>query len=473
MFIIIIVGIVLFCAAPSHGQSYKVESDLHKALFKDSNYDTGVIPIVDSTKPLKVQLFLGMNYLLDIDEKQGMMTAALYPSLSWTDERLKWEPHDYDNLMSISVLPEKLWMPDVQVFNSVGAASADTLHSPKVTVFSNGTLYHTFGLVSRTPCELNLISFPFDVNTCFIQFGSWSEPNRRIELELQDTTQSLAFYGRHPSWKLQNFTAQANDIIISDTETFTELSISVRVARKGSYYYRLFVAPAAVCMFVIPVIHFLPPSSNEKLTLGGLMLVVVAIMFEMAEDFFPAFSLGNVPLVLHYYTGLLIILFMSLLLSCLSVVIGTGESKSVRVPRILRICCIDRLGYICCAKGRTSRYDYELLHLERSLRSTAKRQSSREEDETELTEMTDVDSQEERDAAAQNHTTPNGTGENSDGMKEVLKTLINELQYARYKEQIKSEWLQLAIVIDRTGGLILLLLAIIVTSVITLHPKSW
>jgi len=91
----------------------------------------------------------------------------------------------------------------------------------------------------------------------------------QIELELQDTTQSLAFYGRHPSWKLQNFTAQANDIIISDTETFTELSISVRVARKGSYYYRLFVAPAAVCMFVIPVIHFLPPSSNEKLTLGN------------------------------------------------------------------------------------------------------------------------------------------------------------------------------------------------------------
>jgi len=98
---------------------------------------------------------------------------------SWTDERLKWEPHDYDNLMSISVLPEKLWMPDVQVFNSVGAASADTLHSPKVT---DGTLYHTFGLVSRTPCELNLISFPFDVNTCFIQFGSWSEPNRRVRL---------------------------------------------------------------------------------------------------------------------------------------------------------------------------------------------------------------------------------------------------------------------------------------------------
>ena len=61
-------------------------------------------------------------------------------------------------------------------------------------------------------------------------------------------------------------------------------------------------------------------------------------------------------------------------------------------------CCIDRLGYICCARGRTSRYDYELLHLEKALRYTAQRQTSHERDEEddrddrELTEITDNDS---------------------------------------------------------------------------------
>lgn len=33
--------------------------------------------------------------------------------------------------------------------------------------------------------------------------------------------------------------------------------------------------------------------------------------------------------------------------------------------------CIDGLGYICCARGRTARYDYELLHLEKALRFSA------------------------------------------------------------------------------------------------------
>lgn len=54
-------------------------------------------------------------------------------------------------------------------------------------------------------------------------------------------------------------------------------------------------------------------------------------------------------------------------------------------------------------------------------------------------------------------------------MTEVLKTLINELQYARYKEQIKSEWAQLAIIIDRIGGLAILALAVIITIVLTMH----
>lgn len=58
------------------------------------------------------------------------------------------------------------------------------------------------------------------------------------------------------------------------------------------------------------------------------------------------------------------------------------------VPPALYVqCCIDRLGYICCAKGRTSRYDYELLHLEKALRFSALRHSSGEaDDEVELTE---------------------------------------------------------------------------------------
>lgn len=59
------------------------------------------------------------------------------------------------------------------------------------------------------------------------------------------------------------------------------------------------------------------------------------------------------------------------------------------------------------------------------------------------------------------------------GIVEVLKTLINEFQHTRYKEQVRSEWMQLSMVIDRTMGLLILLFAIIITAAITMHAKTW
>ena len=45
------------------------------------------------------------------------------------------------------------------------------------------------------------------------------------------------------------------------------------------------------------------------------------------------------------------------------------------------------------------------------------------------------------------------------------------MQYRRYKDQVKTEWAQLATVLDRTGGLLLLILAVIMTVSIQAHAK--
>jgi len=61
---------------------------------------------------------------------------------------------------------------------------------------------------------------------------------------------------------------QSNVYPCCPDEPYQSVITQLQFERRGSYFYRLYVAPAAICMFVIPVIHFLPPCSNEKLTLG-------------------------------------------------------------------------------------------------------------------------------------------------------------------------------------------------------------
>ena len=80
----------------------------------------------------------------------------------------------------------------------------------------------------------------------------------------------IGSYASHNDWNITKTTARRDIYIYGNGEVYLEVKFTVEMKRKSSYFYRLFVAPAAVCMFVIPVIHFLPPSSNEKLTLGML-----------------------------------------------------------------------------------------------------------------------------------------------------------------------------------------------------------
>lgn len=35
----------------------------------------------------------------------------------WTDFQMTWDPKDYDGINEIRVAPEKIWLPDIVLFN--------------------------------------------------------------------------------------------------------------------------------------------------------------------------------------------------------------------------------------------------------------------------------------------------------------------------------------------------------------------
>lgn len=89
----------------------------------------------------------------------------------------------------------------------------------------------------------------------------------------------LASYMTNSDWDMREFSIKPHHLHYGGFDNYTTVSVSMTIKRQGSYYNRLFVAPAAVALFVIPVIHFMPPTSNEKLTLGMILLVASLSMF--------------------------------------------------------------------------------------------------------------------------------------------------------------------------------------------------
>ena len=51
------------------------------------------------------------------DEKNQVMQTNVWLTLKWHDYHMKWHPEDYGGIESIRVPPDKVWIPDIVLFN--------------------------------------------------------------------------------------------------------------------------------------------------------------------------------------------------------------------------------------------------------------------------------------------------------------------------------------------------------------------
>ncbi|KAK6058007.1 Neurotransmitter-gated ion-channel ligand binding domain protein, partial [Cooperia oncophora] len=91
----------------------------------------------DAEDRLMVDLFRGYNSLVqptttspatelpmiikiacNCDEKEQVMHTNVWLTLRWRDFQLRWEPKDYDGITQIRVAPDKIWLPDIVLFNN-------------------------------------------------------------------------------------------------------------------------------------------------------------------------------------------------------------------------------------------------------------------------------------------------------------------------------------------------------------------
>ena len=51
------------------------------------------------------------------DEKNQVMKLNVWLKIRWINHFLKWDPKDFDGVESITVEKEKVWIPDLTLWN--------------------------------------------------------------------------------------------------------------------------------------------------------------------------------------------------------------------------------------------------------------------------------------------------------------------------------------------------------------------
>ncbi|XP_076873779.1 neuronal acetylcholine receptor subunit beta-3a isoform X1 [Brachyhypopomus gauderio] len=96
----------------------ELEDMLLRNLFH--GYQKWVRPVFHANDTITVRFGLKISQLVDVDEKNQLMTTNVWLWQEWTDCKLRWNPEDYGGITSIRVPSENIWLPDIVLYEKCG-----------------------------------------------------------------------------------------------------------------------------------------------------------------------------------------------------------------------------------------------------------------------------------------------------------------------------------------------------------------
>ena len=144
------------------GHSINDTNKLYKKLMTDYNKD--VRGTLDQTEPtwLSVQFHLiSINSYSDVT---GTFSLVGYFTFEWTDDRMIWNPTEYNDQYSITFPESQVWIPTIILSNSQREEDILVLGNDKILVRydPDGTTYWYPGHLFLVFCASNIRDYPFD-----------------------------------------------------------------------------------------------------------------------------------------------------------------------------------------------------------------------------------------------------------------------------------------------------------------------
>ncbi|CAG2233350.1 unnamed protein product [Mytilus edulis] len=153
-------------------------------------------------------------------------------SAFWTDGEFSWTPSSYGNAEYVIVPQTTVWTPKLVLLNSVGTLKPMGLGNElSVTIDYNGSMAVSFGEVLSSKCSTNIYKFPFDSQTCELEFAAWGVYARDIRLKGVSEPIDLSFFTPNSDWEL------ISNILTSHPSTgYSIFMIELTLKRSPLYY---------------------------------------------------------------------------------------------------------------------------------------------------------------------------------------------------------------------------------------------
>ncbi|CAJ0953265.1 unnamed protein product, partial [Mesorhabditis belari] len=306
-------------------------------------YNNLILPVKNNSQlPMTVKVALQVQLLINVDEMTQVMHTNVWVTLQWTDFQMKWNPLEYDDIGIIRVPPDKVWVPDVVLFNNADGRF-EVGFMCNVVIESDGQMLWVPPAIYKSSCIIDVEFFPFDEQVCDMVFGSWTYNSKEVVLDFVSIPGAdLSVYMNSSIWDI----ADAPASLVNDR---SRIEFQLKIRRKPLFYTVVLIIPTVIMAFLSMAVYFLPTDSTEKMTLTISILFSIVVFLLLLTKILPPTS-STIPLMAKYLLLTFVLNVITILVTVVIVNVYFRGQNTHRMPHWVRQVFLEFLPKFICMK---------------------------------------------------------------------------------------------------------------------------
>ena len=256
-------------------------------LFNSRQYNNKVLPQLNSTEPVYLDISLHFSGIDEINEVKETVISTGYLDISWYDERLAWESHDYGYLPRIFVPQDDLWKPDLVLVKGFKKFKGFGGSFYYIQVDKDGLAHWLPFEVFESRCKLDTKYYPFDQQKCSLVFSVWSHTVDEVKIE--SSSNGIKF---DDSFQGSNvWTILSTNYAINEDETGSNyITFTFIIKRRPLYYIMNIIIPIVFLGFLNGFAFLIPAESGEKMGYSVTVFLSIVVFLTIIGSLLPVTS---------------------------------------------------------------------------------------------------------------------------------------------------------------------------------------
>ncbi|CAA91540.3 Neurotransmitter-gated ion-channel ligand-binding domain-containing protein [Caenorhabditis elegans] len=317
-------------------------------LIKDvfTNYDNTLSPVytkIDPTQPIgynplapkRFNYTVSLYYLklVEVIEPEEKVSVVLEMAEYWYDPRIAWDSSLYGDIKMLHMRQDKVWSPTLSLFRINDIADFRDPDFRMVCVENTGHTYTTLSVKISLNCPLDVSMFPYDSQTCRIQFNMPLFFMQQVEMfsQIYEGILNSTVWEKmgNSEWELANLTHSVELLSYGDGLGDMQLAtFEIRIRRNPMYYIYMIIFPSFIINALSIIGVFLKKTDKmSKLNVGLTNIMTMTFILGVMADKIP--KTGSIPLL-----GIYIIVNLFIMIVAVGLTIVLAEIQKCAIPKL-------------------------------------------------------------------------------------------------------------------------------------------